>query len=80
MRLIGLEPTRLTTPDPKSGIFSRAYEYEQENGEIEAGNIPLLENLFNEKYPSVSVAHKRLHEYQGFKQHFFSDIASNEEA
>lgn len=63
-----------------SGIFSRAHEYEQENGGIEAGNIPLLEELFNEKYPSVSVAHKRLHEYQGFKQHFFSDSTSNEEA
>lgn len=63
-----------------SGIFSRAHEYEQENGEIEAGNIPLLKELFNEKYPSVSVAHKRLHEYQGFKQHFFSDSTSNEEA
>lgn len=63
-----------------SGIFSRAHEYEQENGGIEAGNIPLLEELFNENYPSVSVAHKRLHEYQGFKQHFFSDSTSNEEA
>jgi hypothetical protein len=54
-----------------SGVFNRAYLYEIVNGEIHFGDVDTMEKLFNEKYSLVSVANKRLKEYQRFKQYFF---------
>lgn len=56
-----------------SGIFSRAYEYEQKHGEIQSGNTSLLEEVFNEKYSSGSVANERLREYHAYRRHFFQN-------
>lgn len=56
-----------------SGIFNRAYIYELENGEIKPGDVETMETIFQQKYPSVAVANKRLRDYQKFKEHFFPE-------
>lgn len=57
-----------------SGIFNRAYIYELENGEIKPGDVEIMEAIFQQKYPSVAVANKRLRDYQKFKEHFFPEV------
>lgn len=56
-----------------SGTFYRAYEYELANGAIPSGNVPLLEKLFNEKYPSARIANQRLYEYNSYKRYFYPE-------
>lgn len=56
-----------------SGIFNRAYIYELENGEIKPGDVEAMETIFQQKYPSVAVANKRLRDYQKFKEYFFPE-------
>ncbi len=53
-----------------SGMFSRAYEYEQINGEILKNKKDLLEKLFRERYSSMAHANMRLKEYQRYKEVF----------
>lgn len=56
-----------------SGIFCRAYEYEIAHGDIQSGNVPLLEELFNERYPSARIANQRLNEYNSYKRYFYPE-------
>ena len=58
-----------------SGVFSRAYAYEFLNGELQKGNLVLLQKVFGEDYGTgASGAQKaagRLKEYQRFRDYLY---------
>ncbi|MBC8531940.1 hypothetical protein [Gehongia tenuis] len=54
-----------------SGIFCRAYAYEQTNGRLQAGDRALAEELFGEHYNHPTAYHARFNEYQNFKRYFY---------
>ena len=41
--------------------------------QIKPGDVETMETIFQQKYPSVAVANKRLRDYQKFKEHFFPE-------
>ncbi len=58
-----------------SGIFSRAYAYELSSGELQKGNLALLQKVFGEDYSKepggTQKAASRLKEYQRFRDYFY---------